>query len=516
MKDKMSCDNKNKTSSSIYLMHKYWGKKPADELKKIIEKYTKVGDLILDPFSGFGGIGIEGILLNRDVILNDLNPIANYISKCILNTEIDLEKFKKLSSELKIKYTVIEKEWYFYKDFKIISILRDKEDNILKLKIKNSSNKFSELELPKFENEKMLEKENKYKVKNWFPTTKLIENSRIGAKKNMKINDLFSKRELICQSFLYNLINKLEESNEKELLKFAFTSNLANCSKLVPPISSRGEMSQGAWMTGFYVGNKYLENNVFHYFENRVNKILKGKADYLKIYKNNTINGEYKITNFDAKKLPIDDNTIDFIFTDFPYGDTVPYFEQSQIWNMWLKNKVDYRNEIIVSDSKERKKDIISFKKDIEKSISEIFRVLKENSYFVFTFHSIEGDEWNAILNAIIKFDFKFIECSLLIQKTLTPRQLNRKIIAKGDLVVVYQKIKNTNKKSLVSKSEKDIILEIKKQCDFNNLYDTNELLILCIKTLLKSNSINEDIDFVNIISENFIIDEKSNKWRLK
>ena len=197
MKDKMSCDNKNKTSSSIYLMHKYWGKKPADELKKIIEKYTKVGDLILDPFSGFGGIGIEGILLNRDVILNDLNPIANYISKCILNTEIDLEKFKKLSSELKIKYTVIEKEWYFYKDFKIISILRDKEDNILKLKIKNSSNKFSELELPKFENEKMLEKENKYKIKNWFPTTKLIENSRIGAKKNMKINDLFSKRELI-------------------------------------------------------------------------------------------------------------------------------------------------------------------------------------------------------------------------------------------------------------------------------------------------------------------------------
>ena len=67
-----------------------------------------------------------------------------------------------------------------------------------------------------------------------------------------------------------------------------------------------------------------------------------------------------------------------------------------------------------------------------------------------------------------------------------------------------------------MSKSEKDIILEIKKQCDFNNLYDTNELLILCIKTLLKSNSINEDIDFVNIISENFIIDEKSNKWRLK
>ena len=513
----MNYNNKNITPSSIYLMHKYWGKKPANELRKLVEKYTKVGDLILDPFSGFGGIGIEGILLNRSVILNDLNPIANYISKCILNPEINLEKFKKLYSELKIKFTNVEKEWYFYKDFKIISILRDKEDNILKLKIKNNHNKkFSELEVSKFENEIMLEKENKYKIQNWFPTTKLIENSRIGAKKNMKINDLFSKRELICQSFLYNLINNLEESDEKELLKFTFTSNLANCSKLVPPILSRGEMSQGAWMTGFYIGNKYLENNVFHYFENRVNKILKGKSDYLKIYKNNDINSEYKITNFDAKNLPIDDNTINFVFTDFPYGDTVPYFEQSQIWNMWLKNKVDYKNEIIVSDSKKRKKDIISFKKDIEKSISEIFRVLKENSYFVFTFHSIQGDEWNAILNAIIKFNFKFIECYLLIQKTLTPRQLNRKIIAKGDLVVVYQKIKKTNRKNILNKSKEDIISEIKKQCNFNKLYDTDELLILCIKTLLNSNSKNEDIDFVNIIGENFTIDKKNNKWRLK
>ena len=37
-------------------MHKYWGKKPASELKNIVEKYTKEGDVILDPFAGYGGI----------------------------------------------------------------------------------------------------------------------------------------------------------------------------------------------------------------------------------------------------------------------------------------------------------------------------------------------------------------------------------------------------------------------------------------------------------------------------
>lgn len=84
--------------SSIYLMHKYWGKKPSLEIRNIIKKYSKKGDLILDPFSGYGGLGIEGVLLNRNVILNDLNPIANFISDCIIdqNTFLQDEKSIKL------------------------------------------------------------------------------------------------------------------------------------------------------------------------------------------------------------------------------------------------------------------------------------------------------------------------------------------------------------------------------------------------------------------------------------
>ena len=45
----------------------------------------------------------------------------------------------------------------------------------------------------------------------------------------------------------------------------------------MPPIKSRGDMAPGAWMTGFYTGNTYLENSVLKYFENRFLKILKGK-----------------------------------------------------------------------------------------------------------------------------------------------------------------------------------------------------------------------------------------------
>ena len=110
-------------TSSIYLMHKYWGKKPSDELNKIVSNYSMPNDTILDPFAGFGGIAVEGLLQNRNVIINDLNPAAMFIAKNVLSTQIDLDKFNKLFQNIKQKYQEVEKQWYFFEDNKIITIL---------------------------------------------------------------------------------------------------------------------------------------------------------------------------------------------------------------------------------------------------------------------------------------------------------------------------------------------------------------------------------------------------------
>ena len=505
--------------SSIYLMHKYWGKKPSLEIKNIIKKYSKKGDLILDPFSGYGGLGIEGVLLNRNVILNDLNPIANFISDCIIDPDIDMKVVDEYLRKIKSEYEDFSNKWYTFEGNKIITILRTKDDEPLKLKLMNkNSRKMYEYELSEEEKNAFLEVEKSINLIYWYPKNKLIKNSRISAKENMKISDLFSKRELLCHSFLYKLICDLPEIKEKKLFKLAFTSNLANCSKLVPPIASRGDMSQGAWMTGFYIGERYLENNVFHYFENRINKVIKGKKDYIKIYKSKKNTGNYYIKNEDSKKLSIESNSIDFIFTDFPYGDTVPYFEQSQIWNSWLGFDVDYDDEIVISDSNERNKDIKNFSKDIEQSINEINRVLKDKAYFIFTYHSLSGNEWEAISNALIKNDFEFVDCQMLLQKTFTPRQLNRKITIKGDLLVIYKKNKKNKQLSIKLETAKQKIeQEIKKNCKINELYDTNQLITLCVKCLLKYNHLSNQIDFIQIIKEYFKIDEKNgNLWGLK
>lgn len=54
-----------------YEMHKYWGKKPSHDLESLITKYSEKGDLLLDPFAGYGVFCCEAVLADRGVIGND-------------------------------------------------------------------------------------------------------------------------------------------------------------------------------------------------------------------------------------------------------------------------------------------------------------------------------------------------------------------------------------------------------------------------------------------------------------
>ena len=441
-----------------------------------------------------------------------------FINTQLLSKEINLDKLKNEWVAIKNEFSTYISNWYNYnyqgENYELVNILRNKEDIPLSGRYRVKAN--SKIIEHKFEEDyvsKFIEFETNYIIKSWYPLEKLIENSRISAKKNMTVANLFTKRTLSCHSKLLELINKHSTGEENNLLKLAFTANLANCSKLVPPIKSRGEMSQGAWMTGFYIGDTYIENNVLDYFENRLNKIIKGKIDYINLAKKINTNITYNITQNDAKKLEIESESIDYVFTDPPYGDAVPYFEQSIIWNSWLNLKPNYLDEIVISDSKIRGKNVGQFEKDIYDAFSEIRRVLKMGGFFSLTYHSLSGKEWKAITNACIKCGFELVEFDWLTQKTFTPRQINRSKSIKGDVLVTFQKSPNIKSLELSDSQLTDLfITEISSWLLVENI-DTNEIFLRVMKIILTQKIVVGNIDLLNTINKEFkFID---NKWTL-
>ena len=509
-------------------MHKYWGKKPSSNLSVLIEKYSNVGDTVLDPFSGYGVFCCEAFLLNRNVISNDLNPIANFLNAQLLERDVDLELLKKQWGKILIEFKPFIEQWFEWDDngqkVQLSSILRNKKDIPIKAKYKsNESRKAIKIDLDEYEVAKYIEYENSQVIRDWYPTTDLIENSRISAKKGMDVSSVFTKRTLSCHAKLLHLIEKFSSGKELDLFKVAFTANLANCSRLVPPIKSRGDMAPGAWMTGFYTGETYLENNVLQYFENRLSKIIKGKIDYLKYFGEFgqvdldaiDYNNTYQVTRQDAKKLDIKDESIDYIFTDPPYGDAVPYFEQSIIWNSWLKLIPDYENEIVITDSKERKKNNTVYEQDINKAFAEINRVLKTGKMFSLTYHSLSGLEWKAITNACIKNGFELVDFQWLVQKSFTPRQINRAKTIKGDVLVTFKKLKKVKKYHQESDEATVVIFisSIEKWLS-NELLDTNEIFLRVMKIVFSERILIGNIDLLKILTHKFKLTE-GNKWML-
>lgn len=525
-----------KQKKDRYEMHKYWGKKPASDLNQLITKYSTEGDVVFDPFSGYGVFCCEAYLLQRNVICNDLNPISNFIQEQLFVKDID---FIKLENEFKLICRNMEKEieeWYGINvpgdEGIAISILRNNDDEILKCKYTSKvDEKIKVYTFSNSDKQKFIDKESQHKILNWYPSDTLIENSRISAKRGMKVKDLFTIRTLSCHSLLYKLINEISSGSEKELLLLAFTSNLANCSKLVPPIKSRGELSQGAWMTGFYWGETYIENNVLHYFKNRYSKVIKGKKDYLakfnslfyfsglkdrgKVKDISSFSKDsygYKIINVDTKKLNIASESIDYIFTDPPYGDSVPYFEQSIIWNSWLKFEVDYEREIVISNSSQRDKNINNYCIDLEKAILEIYRVLRFEKYFSITFHSLSGSEWNCLTNALIKSGFELCDFYWLTQNTFTPRQLNKAKSVKGDILITLKKTKLKKQYEELNENEtKNYYVNLLSQIINDSEMETNTIFIEVVKDIFNNNLVLKDINFFDILNSNFKFLEQ--KW---
>lgn len=491
-KDKFQRDWSITSDMAAYkrsMMHKYWGKKPFEEIAAVVRKYSTVGDTLLDPFAGYGGFASEALIADRKVIANDLNPMSCFITQCLVSANIDMKKMRDYAALVLAQCEDSRAQWYSFADGEIVATLRDHDGVPLCVKIKRRNSRgMEERDLSKAQSKAMLDWESNAEISDWYPTDTLIPNSRISVGRGETVDLLFDKRSLACHAKLLSAIHSLPDGNERNLLLLAFTSNLANCSKLVPPIRSRGRMAPGAWMTGFYIGETYIENNVFHYFENRLQKVIAGKEEYLSLIGSTDVDRQCSIICGDACALPVDNDSVDLVFTDFPYGDTVPYLEQSALWNAWMKFRVDYDKEIVISNSSERAKTRDDFARRIDASIREIYRVLKMGKVFVFTYHSLSGAEWAAITNSLLGNGFEVIDLQLLTQKTLPPRQLNRNNTVKGDLLITCRKTNvsahNDRDTSLSQDCEfREIFRRLIKE---NHLYETNDIIVEFLRQIFR------------------------------
>ena len=108
--------------------------------KHFIEKYTKEGEIVYDPFGGRGTTAIEAALLGRNIITNDINPLSTLFVRGRLNPPSldDIEKWFDSRLESNTAIDQIDLSMFFEK--KTLQEINDLRNYFINKKSKNFDN----------------------------------------------------------------------------------------------------------------------------------------------------------------------------------------------------------------------------------------------------------------------------------------------------------------------------------------------------------------------------------------
>ena len=420
-----------------YQMHKYFARKPPNVVAEYINTYSKQGDVVLDPFCGSGVTAIEALRLGRKAIAIDLDPVAIFLTRLTCQPA-DLSEFQKAFNHLKA--TVKEK----IKELYLTECPKCQSDAITTHTIWQFESEQSTKEKPleiwykcqdpycNSQGEKLVEDDDLVKLQQieergipyWYPQTRFYYQDGTPFKEGTHLEgidsvpSLFTKRNLTALSLLLHEIETLPDGITKDLMKLAFSSSLAQVSRLVIVIerTKAGELKKkrqaGGWVRPrFWIPDKHFELNVWDNFENRYQAVLKGKEEsnkdipfYLQAKDiDDLIDGKANILLMNEsalsalRKLP--DNCVDYVFTDPPYGGAIQYLELSTLWASWLRFDMPYGDELTINPA--QKKSFDYYHQLLTTIFHEVHRVLKTGRWVTITFHSTEVKVYNSIIRAV-------------------------------------------------------------------------------------------------------------------
>lgn len=135
-------------------------------------------------------------------------------------------------------------------------------------------------------------------------------------------------------------------------------------------------------------------------------------------------------------------DSIDYVFTDPPFGDNLMYSELSFVWESWLKVFTNNKSEAIINNT--QNKALPEYYDLMLKSFKEYYRVLKPNRWITVEFHNSKSSVWNAIQEAMSKAGFIIANVTILDKKQGSFKQVTSAGAVKNDLVISAYKPKQS------------------------------------------------------------------------
>jgi DNA modification methylase len=263
------------------------------------------------------------------------------------------------------------------------------------------------------------------KILNWVPIfeiesgDKTIEAIRKGS---THVHLLYTKRNLIELSLLYSMLDLRG--------KFLFTSLLTRSSRQGRFLVKNFFHGGGGWVGTNLSGTLFLpslsvEVRPLFTFQNRIDKIFSW---------NILNNRDTLVSTNPAQISTLSDNSIDYIFTDPPFGSNIMYSELNTMNEAWLGVLTNNKPEAI--ENKSQGKSSLSYQTLMSECFRDYYRVLKPGKWMTVEFSNTSAAIWNGIQTAIQAAGFIISNVSSLDKKQGSFNAVTNPTSVKQDLII--------------------------------------------------------------------------------
>ena len=438
-------------SSPVYSMHPYHlGKKPHDAVEAYIQHYTIEGDLVLDPFCGSGTTALAALRHARKAVAIDVSPAATFITRFYVSEcdPKDLarrfeEACAKVAPDIEYLYgTVCHRcggpafihyviyshiyecprcrrrvslyeassqrpsccPWCFSGDkvvspispalrirgnepvavdFSCLASCRPKRGIRSCLGSEEEKKAFLEIDLPR------VREIERAPIPYPYPANFMMNVQDHGrpwgdewrpSRNFRRVSDLFTYRNL------WALGAFMQAAGEDEDLRAVITSGMLAVSRKAQHLRGGGGYIPGNWA----LPPMSKQRNVLESLGKVFKRILKSKQILTETIRSR----EVCISTKSATSLAeMPSSSVDYIFTDPPYGGAVQYAELNFMWESWLGlNTAWHDQEIIVNRTRGRG---VEYWADMMRLVMmECCRVLKPGRWLSLCYHDSSGGTW--------------------------------------------------------------------------------------------------------------------------
>ncbi len=265
----------------------------------------------------------------------------------------------------------------------------------------------------------------------WFPTNRMPEGEESRRNDDIGITHVphfYTKRSLWVLAILLTRVNKVSNQLIANTCWFLFEQWVIGFSKLNRYSPHHFSQNNRNLSGTLYIGSQISEVSPEYAFsgklKRRIQVFINSNINYKSII---ALQSSSALNNITAK-------TIDYIFTDPPFGGNLMYSELNFLWEAWLKVFTNNKPEAI--ENKTQKKEILEYQELRTQCFQEFHLVLKPGHWMTVEFHNSKNSVWNAIQESLQRAGFVIADVRTLDKKQGTFKQVTSGGAVKQDLIL--------------------------------------------------------------------------------